>query len=158
MKNGKILLKEFTNLNLLAGSDSEALEAIFQSGLAAGALKDSWLAAVLERESHSPTGLPTVIPVAIPHTDAEHALKDGIGFFRLIEPVEFGEMGSIGEKIPVQLIIPLVITDPKEQLDLLMAVIGLVQDTEKMKELVSLTELPKVAGAIDGFLASELGG
>ena len=37
-----------------------------------GAVTDSFEAAVLLREEKHPTGLPTIVPAAIPHTDRHH--------------------------------------------------------------------------------------
>ena len=139
MSTGPSLIKEFTNLSLSAMSDTQALTLIHDVGQAAGLIKPSWLEAALTREASSPTGLPTSIPVAIPHTDAEHCYQNGIGFFKLTKPVEFGEMGSLDRKVSVQLIIPLLITEPKAQLPLLMSVINLVQDQNKLAELNKLS-------------------
>ena len=155
MEKKKLLLTKFTDLRLSANSDVDALQQIYKAGISSGVMKESWLAAALEREEHSPTGLPTLVSVAIPHTDAEHALVDGIGFFRLEEQVEFGEMGSLDAKIPVKIVIPLLITDPKAQLDLLMTVISLVQNESVMTELIQLNDIEQIANVIDRFVASE---
>jgi PTS system galactitol-specific IIA component len=71
--------------------------------------------------------LPMVIPVAIPHTESVHVKADGFGFFRLENPVVWGEMGSVDEKVSVSMLFPLLITNPKDQVDLLMSVIDKLQ-------------------------------
>jgi PTS system galactitol-specific IIA component len=131
-----MFLREFCDLALDATSATDALEKIATCGYDGDFVKHSWLTAVVDREKEFPTGLPTPIPVAIPHTDSEHVKVSGIGFFRLVHPVSFGEMGSIGNNLDISIIIPLLITDAKDQVDLLMSVIGAVQDIDFMNELI----------------------
>jgi len=128
-----------------ASSAIDALQKIATHGYAEGLVHETWLDAVVAREKEFPTGLPTPIPVAIPHTDSAHVKGDGIGFFRLSTPVSFGEMGSVDEVIPVAIVIPLLITNPEEQVDLLMAVIGAVQDEPFVSQLMSARSLIEVA-------------
>ena len=120
---------------LEANSAEQALEKIAQRGDVAGLFKSTWLEAAIKRESEFPTGLPTLIPVAIPHTDSVHVNADGVGFFKLKNPIEFGEMGSLDDKVQVKMILPLLITNPAEQVDLLMAVIGALQDADFLNAL-----------------------
>jgi len=120
---------------LEANSAKQALEKIAQRGDVAGLFKSTWLEAVIKRESEFPTGLPTLIPVAIPHTDSVHVNADGVGFFKLKNPIEFGEMGSLDDKVQVKMILPLLITNPAEQVDLLMAVIGALQNADFLNAL-----------------------
>jgi galactitol PTS system EIIA component len=153
MNSKPLLISDFTDLAMNVLSDSDALTEIFNVGSSVGIVKDSWLAAVLAREASSPTGLPTAVPVAIPHTDAEHCNADGIGFFRLSNPVIFGEMGSLDRKVEVQLIIPLLITNSKAQLPLLMSVINLVQDVEKLHSLMTLESKAEIAEFFEANLS-----
>lgn len=137
-------LTEFCDTSLDAATAIEALEKIATRGYEAGLVEESWLAAVVEREREFPTGLPTPIPVAIPHTDSVHVKVSGIGFFRLDQPVSFGEMGSIRNDVEVSIIIPLLITDSKGQVDLLVSVINAVQDLDFMKKLMDTEDLLEI--------------
>ena len=121
-------LENFSSISMTASSAIDALQQIATHGYKEELVEESWLDAVVAREKEFPTGLPTPIPVAIPHTDSKHVKENGVGFFRLITPVYFGEMGSVDGVIQVGAIIPLLITNPEEQVDLLMSVIGAVQD------------------------------
>ena len=120
---------------LEANSAEQALKKIAQRGDVAGLFKSTWLEAAIKRESEFPTGLPTLIPVAIPHTDSVHVNADGVGFFKLKNPIEFGEMGSLDDKVQVKMILPLLITNPAEQVDLLMAVISALQNADFLNAL-----------------------
>jgi len=120
---------------LEAENATQALERIARHGDQFRLFKPTWLDAVIKREVEFPTGLPTMIPVAIPHTDSIHVNADGVGFFKLTKPIEFGEMGSLDDKVQVKMIFPLLITNPAEQVDLLMAVITALQNPEFLNAL-----------------------
>jgi len=131
------LIDEFVALDLEVDSGVEALKFIAGLGENLNLVRPTWLAAVTRREIEFPTGLPTLIPVAIPHTDSVHVIADGVGFFKLVNPVDFGEMGSLDAKIQVQMILPLLITNPAEQVELLMAVIGALQKSDFLEALAA---------------------
>ncbi len=145
-------LSGFCDTSLDVTSATDALGKIATCGYELDLLEQSWLTAVVDREKEFPTGLPTPIPVAIPHTDSIHVKANGIGFFRLAHPVTFGEMGSSASTLEVSIIIPLLITDPKDQVDLLMKVVTAVQDLDFMKKLMEI-ENPK---EIETFFSSRL--
>jgi mannitol/fructose-specific phosphotransferase system IIA component (Ntr-type) len=88
---------------LEANSAEQALKKIAQRGDVAGLFKSTWLEAAIKRESEFPTGLPTLIPVAIPHTDSVHVNADGVGFFKLKNPIEFEAMPA-ARKTSIQLV------------------------------------------------------
>jgi PTS system galactitol-specific IIA component len=129
------LIDKFVMPELEAENATQALEKIARHGDQFGLFKPTWLDAVIKREVEFPTGLPTMIPVAIPHTDSIHVNADGVGFFKLTKPIEFGEMGSLDDKVQVKMIFPLLITNPAEQVDLLMAVITALQNPEFLNAL-----------------------
>lgn len=145
----------FCATSLDATSAVDALEKIATRGYEQGLVESTWLAAVVDREKEFPTGLPTPIPVAIPHTDSTHVKANGFGFFRLAHPVSFGEMGSTASTLEVSIIIPLLITEPKDQVDLLMAVVNAVQDVDFIKNLMNIDDPLEVETAFDSRLKSE---
>ncbi|TRZ56558.1 MAG: PTS sugar transporter subunit IIA [Streptomycetaceae bacterium] len=150
MTSGIRLIDHLVAHELEADSVEQALEKIAQWGDGAGLFKSTWLKAAIKRESEFPTGLPTLIPVAIPHTDSVHVNADGVGFFKLNNPIEFGEMGSLDEKVQVKMILPLLITNPAEQVDLLMAVIGALQDAEFLSALDSASSTEEIISIFRG--------
>lgn len=80
-----------------------------------GYVRETFVDAVIEREKTFPTGLPTPIPVAIPHTDAVHCCQPAIAVGVLTRPVTFGEMGNPQGKVDAKAIFLLSITDPSQQ-------------------------------------------
>jgi PTS system galactitol-specific IIA component len=121
------LIPNFFSSSLQVSTLEDALRCVAKTAINLDLVHSGWLEAVIAREKDFPTGLPMVIPVAIPHTESVHVKADGFGFFRLASPVVWGEMGSIDETVSVRMLFPLLITNPKNQVDLLMSVIDKLQ-------------------------------
>jgi len=121
------LIPNFFSSSMQVSTLEDALTGVADTAMSLDLVHNSWLEAVIAREKNFPTGLPMGIPVAIPHTESAHVRADGFGFFRLATPVVWGEMGSIDETISVSMLFPLLITNPKNQIDLLMSVIDKLQ-------------------------------
>jgi PTS system galactitol-specific IIA component len=102
-----------------------------------GAVTDAFEAAVLRREDRHPTGLPTLVPAAIPHTDPEHVLTPGFAVAIPEHPVAFGEVGSSGQRtIWAELIVMLVLPDADSQLSALQNLVARLQEPESVRELL----------------------
>jgi PTS system galactitol-specific IIA component len=144
------LIDQLVTHELDADSAVQALEKIAHWDSTHSYFKSTWLEAVIKRESEFPTGLPTLIPVAIPHTDSVHVNADGVGFFKLKNPIEFGEMGSLDDKVQVKMILPLLITNPAEQVDLLMAVIGALQNADFLNALDAASSSEEIISIFRG--------
>ncbi|MBL1229929.1 PTS sugar transporter subunit IIA [Enterococcus sp. BWB1-3] len=101
-------------------------------------VKESYFEAVVEREKHFPTGLPTKgISVAIPHTDCVHVKKEGFLVGVLNQPISFEIMASTQEYVEVELVFMLAIKDSKKQVVMLQRLIALCQDEENLQLLKS---------------------
>ncbi|MGJ3508677.1 PTS sugar transporter subunit IIA [Enemella sp. A6] len=121
---------------LKASSWSEVLDTLGREAVRLGYATEAFPKALADRESKFPTGLPTKVPVAIPHADPEHALITGLGVARLAEPVEFGEMGGSGNTVAVQLVVMLLVQSADGHMDALTSVLAAVQDEEAMNRLL----------------------
>jgi PTS system galactitol-specific IIA component len=108
-----------------------AADAIAQLGrrlTVGGFVKDSWIPAALEREKSFATGLPTPeIGVAIPHADVEHVLKEAIAVGVLDRPLDFGEMGSPDNTVPVRIVCALAVAQSELLVTLLQRLVGMFQ-------------------------------
>ncbi|MDR1930826.1 MAG: PTS sugar transporter subunit IIA [Treponema sp.] len=100
---------------LQADTKEEALTKMCAFLLARGYVKESFSAAILERERLYPSGLPMEgHKIAIPHTDSEHVNESVILFARLARPLEFSSMGDPDEKLQVQLISMFALKEKKQ--------------------------------------------
>jgi PTS system galactitol-specific IIA component len=124
-------------LGVYAENVKELMEQMCAYARKMGFIKDSYLAAVLEREEIYPTGLPTeVMKVALPHTtDKSHVLKSGIFVAKLEKPVTFKEMGDGENDVPVEMVFMLAVNGDKEQLKVLQDIVGIFTKNGVMQAL-----------------------
>lgn len=130
----------------------EALTRLAGAAVAAGHGRPTLVEAVVERERKYPTGLPTPVPAAIPHTDAVHVLRAGLGVATLVDPVEFGQMGSAGVSLPVRFVVMLFVTEPAAQVEALQQVLGRLRDSDGVQALLDHTDEADFEAAVQGWL------
>ncbi|WP_195701489.1 PTS sugar transporter subunit IIA [Companilactobacillus futsaii] len=101
-------------------------------------VKSTFEAAIEKREQNYPTGLNlgNGIGVAIPHTDPEHVNENQIAFISLKNPVEFRQMGSETEKVPVKLVFVLCLKEAHKQLKMLQDLMQLFGDEKIIKRFL----------------------
>jgi len=115
MKIEDVLKEDCIIENLEAAAKEEALTIMSNMLLSKGYVKETFPAAILERERLYPSGLPMEgHKIAIPHTDAEHVNRSVILFARLAQPLEFSSMGDPDEKLQVSLISMFALAEKKE--------------------------------------------
>ena len=116
-------------------------------------VKPSYVKGILAREQVYPTGLFTGwVNVAVPHTDCEHVIKDGIALGILSEPVVFQAMDEPTKEIPVRLIVRLALKESHGQLAMLQAVIAMVKDQTTLKKLLRIHDQSEAYGILETFL------
>ena len=73
---------------------------------------------LLENEKRFPTGIPTVVPFAIPHAEQKFSLKNGILIATLKKPILFREMGNSNNKLGIRIVlIPVFSTEAEENIE-----------------------------------------
>lgn len=137
-----------------AATWQEVLDRLAQDALAAGHVRPSFPAALLERERRYPTGLPTEVPSAIPHTDPEHVLRPGVAVAALAAPVPFGQMGTPGTTVPVRLVVLLCLTDAGAQVGALQALLARLRDTPAVQALLAQDRPGDFADAVRDWLGA----
>lgn len=126
-----MLRKELIKLNMDCRDSQEAIRTLAETFVKYGAVKESFVDAVMEREKNYPTGLPAVAyDIAIPHTVSKHVIEPAMAVGILNKPVEFHQMGSPEIILHPQVLFMLAISDPKEQLSLLRRIMKLLQNKE----------------------------
>ena len=110
-----------------------------------GYVKTSYESAIIDRESKYPTGIPTQpIGVAIPHTDIEHVNQPAVAVLTLQRPVEFQMMGNPEESVPVRILFVLAITDHEAQIEMLVRLSEILQDSALLEQLLLITDVKEV--------------
>lgn len=119
-----------------ADSSDDIFEALGGELVKQGYCKESYVQALKDREAEFPTGINTGEKgVAIPHTDVSHVNKKGIAIATIKKPVSFMEMGTDDEYVNVQVVFMLAV-DEKGHLELLQAILGILQDREVLNRLI----------------------
>ena len=111
-----------------------------------GFVEEGFEQAVLAREKQYPTGLPTKIPVALCHVEAEYVKQTAMAVATLKKPVEFHDMGNPQNVLNVEIVFLLTILDPKQQVFYLRKLMELFKDetlpslkvAKTKKEVISL--------------------
>jgi len=108
-------------LNRTYENSEEIIRAVSAELFKAGFVKDTFAQAAIERERSLPTGLPLVggINAAIPHTEIEHVFKPALGLVTLAKEVNFQNMVSPTETVPVRMVFVLALEQPKAQIEML---------------------------------------
>jgi PTS system galactitol-specific IIA component len=138
MKIDDVLKEDCIIENLEADTREEALTKMCTLLFSKGYVKDSFTAAILERERLYPSGLPMEgHKIAIPHTDAEHVLESVILFARLAKPLEFASMGDPDEKMQVRLISMFALKEKKKIGFLLDVLINTYSDNATLEAVLN---------------------
>lgn len=136
MRGGESTLKTVFHLGLKATHYQEVIETLGNQLNEAGYVKDSYVDAVLERESVLPTGLKTgSLNVAIPHTDMQHVNETVMAVATLDQPVKFNLMEDPSQEADVDIVFLLGVTKPKEQTELLSALMSIFKDKERLEKI-----------------------
>jgi len=152
-----VLSKELILVDLEATTAEQAIRALAETMQAKGYVKDTFVNAVLQREATYPTGMPTEVPVGMPHTDVEHCLKPGIGLGILKNPVTFQAMGDPSQSVSVHLVFLLSVVNPASQVKLLHKLIDFFQQSAKMNFLAKVhSQDVALATLLEGLDVKEL--
>ena len=127
-----IIREELIELGLDVQSKQEAIRALGANLLAFDYVTDDYVDQVLRREENFPTGLPTSIPVALCHTEAEYVKQSAMAVGTLVNPVEFMEMGTLDEFVQAEIIFLLALNDPKQQVPWLSKMATVFKDEETL--------------------------
>lgn len=121
-----------------------------------GYVKESFRDAITQREEKYPTGLETaILNVAIPHTDIEHVIKPFIYVLTLREPIEFIQMGTDDQKVAVDSVFFLGITEPEKQVGLLSIIMDRLQDEQFKKYFKMISSSKEMETFLKNNIRSE---
>lgn len=126
----------------------QLLKEIYDRLLAHGYVKGNFLAHIVSREHHYPTGLDTgtlgadLPNIAIPHTEGAFVNTRLIVPVALTQPVLFGNMIKPAQKLPVKFLFMLLETNPDGQAKLLSLVMDFLAQTPvaDLRRFLNLTD------------------
>ena len=131
-----LLRPEVILTDLDAKNADDALDHLSSLLFEYGYVRDSFSAAVKEREKRYATGLPArSMGVAMPHTDIEHVIKPCVAIATLRHPVTFIAMGSDDEKVQAQILFMLALNEPHAQLEMLQSIVTIIQNDDLLQAI-----------------------
>ena len=131
----------FAYCNVDAKSSKDLFKLFFNDLKENNYVEDSWLEAITKREQNYPTGLRLPgICVAIPHAEAVNVKKSTLAVATLKNPVVFMAMDEPEEAVNVNIVISLIVSDPKQQIPLLQSVVDAIQDESFLKQLLDASK------------------
>lgn len=132
-------------LNRTYENSEEIIQAVGAELFKAGFVKGTFSQAAIEREKNLPTGLPLAggLNAAIPHTEIEHVIKPALGLVTLAKEVNFQNMVSPSETVPVRMVFVLALEQPKAQIEMLQEIASVLQNPELVKRLLEATTFEK---------------
>ena len=84
-----------------------------------GYVKENFVEECLKRELTYPTGLPSAIPIAIPHCSSKFVKKEGMCVLRLKKEVDFHRIYDIEQHVSTSLIFNLALKKDEEHVTFL---------------------------------------
>jgi PTS system galactitol-specific IIA component len=147
-----LIKEDLIQINGLVGDQFEAIALAAQPLLRQGCITEEFVEAAVERERIFPTGLPTKIGVALPHTEAKYVLKESISIVTLKNTVVFAGMGNPKESIPVNIVFLLAIQDPQKQLGVLQTIVTIIQNEKVLQKIKDAKEAKTIYNLIKTFL------
>lgn len=153
----------YTNQSMMitrvkAGNEEEIIRMLCAKAMDNGCINEEFITAILAREKEYPTGLPTEVPIAIPHIH-DGCLKSFFSMAVLENPVAFRCMGDPDETVDVRLVFLFGITDPSYQTAVLKKFSTIFQDEEALNGLTSAEDasvlMEKMKGLLDEYLVTE---
>jgi len=109
-----------------------------------GFVDETFAGNVINREREYPTGLPTGVPIAIPHIH-EGCLESFFAMALPVKPVPFFNMGDSNEQLMAEMVFLFGITDPGEQTAVLKKFAKTFQHTETLKDFQNSASPEEIA-------------
>ena len=148
----KLLDERLVFIDADVKTSEEAIRLMAKRLQECGYVNEGYADMVIAREKVFPTGLPgKAMSIAIPHTDPTLVNKPAIGVIIPESSVEFDMMGEIGTKLDVKLIMPLVIKNSDQQIELLKAMMHVIQDSERLTKIRESKDKAEIMGLLSSL-------
>jgi len=139
-------------VNYFAKNQFEAIEMAAKPLKEQGYVSEGFVGAVMEREKNFPTGLPTSVGVALPHTEADYVVNEGISILTLEKPIIFSGMGNPKEEVPVEIIFLLAINNPVKQINVLQTIVTIIQDEKVLQKIKGAENSKTIYNLINEYI------
>jgi PTS system galactitol-specific IIA component len=132
-------------IKVSAKSRDEVLKILADDLKALDYVTDDFYEHVIQREKDFPTGLPTVIPMALCHTEAQYVKQAAICVATLAKPVEFQEMGTPENLVQAEMVFLIAMKNPKDQVPWLRKMMEFCKDKSALETIRDATDKQSLA-------------
>lgn len=123
-----------------------------------GYVKPGYGDAVVKREQEYPTGLPgKEMNLAIPHTNSQLVNRPAVGVIIPRRPISFSMMGMKETLLDCELVMPLVVQDPKRQLQMLKKMMKIIQDGALLRRIRDSKDRAEILSCLSSLDEEEAG-
>jgi PTS system galactitol-specific IIA component len=130
-----IISEDLIKLGMVEKAKEDAIRRLADGLYALDCVREGYVENVIKREEAFPTGLPTSIPVAICHTEAQYVKQSALAVGTLVTPIAFLEMGTPERTVNAEIIFLLALNDPKQQVPWLKKMAVIFKDQATLKSI-----------------------
>ena len=131
------LIREHFYFNQCFDSKEALFEAVSRQLLNDGYVKSGYYDALVLREKKFPTGIESMINLAIPHADPQEVNQSTFVIVTLAKPLQFASMVEPEKLLEVPLVILLVLNDGKDQIAFLQRITDLAGENEMLCDVLN---------------------
>jgi PTS system galactitol-specific IIA component len=135
-----IISEKLIKLGMPETIKEEAIQALAAGLYELDCVREGYVENVIAREENFPTGLPTSIPLAICHTEAQYVKQSALAVGTLVTPIPFKEMGTPERNVNAEIIFLLALNDPKQQVPWLKKMAKIFKDQATLKTIKDMKE------------------
>jgi PTS system galactitol-specific IIA component len=140
-----IISEKLIKLGMIETSKEEAIKALAARLYDLDYVREGYVENVLKREEAFPTGLPTSIPIAVCHTEAQYVKHSALAVGTLVTPIAFQEMGTPERTVNAEIILLVALNDPKQQVPFLKKLSILFKDHDTLTTIRYAKDPQKLA-------------
>jgi PTS system galactitol-specific IIA component len=130
-----ILSETLIRIGMTETAKEDAIRRLADGLYALDYVREGYVENVIKREETFPTGLPTSIPVAICHTEAQYVKQSALAVGTLVTPIAFLEMGTPERTVNAEIIFLLALNDPKQQVTWLRKMVTIFKDQATLRRI-----------------------
>jgi PTS system galactitol-specific IIA component len=143
-----VISDKLIKLALRVESKEDAIRTLADPLHALDYVCDGYYENVIKREKNFPTGLPTSVPVAICHTEAQFVKQSALAVGTLLHPIAFQEMGTPERTVQAEIIFLLALNDPKQQVPWLKKMATVFKDRNTLEMIRDASDPVELAGSL----------
>lgn len=149
-----IISEKLIKLGMIETSKEEAIRALAAGLYNLDYVREGYVENVLKREESFPTGLPTSIPMAVCHTEAQYVKQSALVVGTLVTPIAFQEMGTPERTVNAEIILLVALNDPKQQVPFLKKLSTLFKDHDALTAIREAKDPQKLAEMLKALFSN----